>query len=129
MEDQKVSFETAVLAKEKGFDAKTAHVFIEWGDKYKAKLIRQESQRKKYLPAPTQSLLQCWLREVHNIDVQPYLIRTQLNGEDMLQSINQKEYSFQLFVKGVSQFVKTKENLSFEQALEEGLKEGLNLIK
>jgi len=83
MQEQRVSYNTAVLAKEKGFDI----VVSEWYDETGV-LIDETSDdhvecmyangdilcfRNGDIPnistAPTQSLLQRWLREVHSKDV------------------------------------------------------------
>ena len=72
MKETKVSFETAKLAKEKGFVFSTK----------KIKVGRRESSLgtlfgsiiyKKINITPTQSLLQKWLREVHNIHLTIFL--------------------------------------------------------
>lgn len=67
-----VTFETAKLAKGKGFDV---YCYEYWIDKdtqtdehYKPKLVKE--LKDKCISAPTQSVLQTWLREEHNIDVE-----------------------------------------------------------
>jgi hypothetical protein len=76
MEEQLVSYETARLAKEKGFKEsmnncydpecfEVNHVFKYW-DEY---FCSTENRRKRLLNAPTQALLQRWFREVHGIEV------------------------------------------------------------
>ena len=81
MEDEIVSFETAMLLKEKGFNEPCSH-YYEDNDLYKlgyyhgegtgfvrnnspidGRLLCEEMQ----CTAPTQSLAQKWLREIHNI--------------------------------------------------------------
>lgn len=73
MKEQLISFETAKLAKEKGFDWSTF-------DSYSKGILKSNTLHNSYdfnndpnfkgrLSAPTQSLLQKWLREVHNIHV------------------------------------------------------------
>ena len=70
MEEIRVSFETAKLAKEKGFD-------IDCGWKLR-KLengsFTHTNSSELGIEQPTQSLLQKWLREVHNINVLVYRI-------------------------------------------------------
>lgn len=71
MEEQLISFETAKLAKQKGFDIITKEM-------YGCQVIPQlESYNetkwvlyKDYCYAPTQSLLQRWLREKYKISVE-----------------------------------------------------------
>ena len=70
-----VSFETAKLLKEKGFDESTSMVYMSYGDL--CKLNRYDSIRnsnynditKNYFEytAPTHQMAMKWLREVHNI--------------------------------------------------------------
>ena len=75
MEEQVISFDTAKLAKEKGFNWKPIHVYSTYNTVHEIKtkptikLVRQRSQRINTVPAPTQSLLQKWLREKYDIIV------------------------------------------------------------
>ena len=75
MTEQLILKETAVLAKEKGFDEETYDYFNQNGE-------CETSLEKEYfnkgihtfeniitISCPTQSLLQKWLREKHNIDI------------------------------------------------------------
>lgn len=72
-----VSFETAKLLKEKGFDESTSMVYMSYGDL--CKLNRYDSIRnsnynditKNYFEctAPTQQMAMRWLREVHHIAI------------------------------------------------------------
>lgn len=132
MENQLVTFETAKLAKKKGFailwDIKEEYgwnaldcqdLFEEkWYDK-NGKLYRieypgdegldsyitKDNVNTTYLAA-TQSLLQRWLRETHQIDILVYKV--------------DKQYTT-IFC--------SKHYNTYEQALEEGLYEALKLIK
>lgn len=75
-----VSFETAKLLKEKGFDESTSMVYMSYGDL--CKLHRYDSIRnsnynditKEYYEytAPTLQMATKWLREVHNLNVEVY---------------------------------------------------------
>jgi hypothetical protein len=81
MEEQLIEFNTSRLAKEKGFYIPCENFYIEYlnddvdlfnyeeqrGSGF-AELYRNNKEFK--FSAPTQSLLQKWLREVHNIDVE-----------------------------------------------------------
>ncbi len=94
MIEELISFETAKLAKEKGFNEQCS--------------------------APTQSLLQKWLREVHNIHVNvsygltfTFKINGDLKGNDYVDYSNIEEYW----------------SRTYEEALEKGLIEGLKLIE
>ena len=91
MKEQLISFETAKLAKEKGFDIPCLYAYRIWRENIKktdknplqglnieyepymggsSASIKFYYQSKQYTLAPTQSLLQKWLREKHNIIVQ-----------------------------------------------------------
>ena len=79
MEEQRISFETAKLAKEKGFNLVVSTAYCEEGvlrscnpDFY---LKGYHNQGMASL-APTQSLLQRWLRERHNVIVDIQLDQT-----------------------------------------------------
>ena len=62
-----VSFETAKLLKEKGFDESTLWFYVGDGTKYKAhKALNEDWYRR-----PTLQMAMKWLREVHNISVEP----------------------------------------------------------
>lgn len=107
MEDQLISFETAKLAKEKGFNLWTsckAHfpLYLKGEIEYRD-FIRNIGEPL----APTQSLLQRWLREEFD-----YHASVRRAGKDWKTSID--EYT-------------TFE--TYEEALERGLQELLKLIK
>ncbi len=66
MEDQLIGFETAKLAKEKGFNIKCKSAFNDLGGA-SGKGIGGAVVEKEIFYQPSQSLLQKWLRETHNI--------------------------------------------------------------
>jgi hypothetical protein len=148
MKDQLISYETAVLASELGFKGPIGlgveynlgqyynnkgvlngsctdgifqtinhHMALERGD-------TPEPVSSKVVAAPTQSLLQKWIRETHDIHViptiNPYSEDTNLYGW--------KIYAMDII--GL-RCVKSDEItiLSYEEALEKGLFEALKLIK
>lgn len=116
MKEQIVTFETAKLAKEKGFN---------WfGKSYTHKGIFQDREilsdynnwysntKDNYLiTAPTQSLLQKWLRDVKNI-----FISVDVN------------YCYKIY-KDDEYFTESNDYNSYEEALEVGLQEALILIQ
>lgn len=65
MENQLISFETAKLAKEKGFREFCCYAYTNDGKYMYGNEIG--FYWKSYTISPTQSLLQRWLREKHNI--------------------------------------------------------------
>ena len=67
MKETIVSFKVAKLAKDKGFNEIPCHYVYDEG------ILKQSYQafnRLNFELAPTQSLLQRWLREVHNINIE-----------------------------------------------------------
>ena len=116
MEDELITFSTAKLAKDKGFDVETVnqwwYALQEDGD---VDLQDHDNYtRKEAFLAPTQSLLQKWLREVRGLNL--YI---SLSGPKQISwywSINDKKHQL-----GSSK--------TYEQALEGGLLEALKLIK
>jgi len=111
--EEKIKFETAKLAKEKGFDWEVTEGFTKDGRIFicskSSGFFPKECRR------PTQSLLQKWLREVHNIHVFATLF-SYPNEYDSCIYIKDKEP----IIKGI--------NFTYEEALETGLQEALKLI-
>lgn len=121
MKEDLVTFETATLAKEKGFVHMKANCY---GDNMAYQLPEGElinalqgNSVAGYILAPTLSLLQKWLREVHNISIIipfacGYTITFNLLDKDGLcEYPNQASYD------------------TYEEALEAGLQEALKLIE
>ena len=131
MEEQLISFETAKLAKEKGFNIDCLHFYCinstcnytEKPYEYSFKVNANRPNKNNFgyggtTSAPTQSLLQRWLREVHDIIV---LIHQYTETKTYFYLINQ-EYDFE--------YDNNKLNCkTYEEALEIGLQEALKLIK
>lgn len=125
----RVSFQTAALASKCGFDWETGSPNYMVDGNYKGEVGCCVSCS-SYIPAPTQTLLQKWLREVHNIDVEPYLILMESNNRELEQDLDCKEYTYKLKHRGISQFVGNAGiKPSYEQSFEIGLQEALNLIQ
>lgn len=126
MKEQIIEFYTAKLAKDKGFDWKVTHHYRDGGH-YEKELIyggspynmNDEEEQKLWsinlYSAPTQSLLQKWLRDEHGIDIE-------IEHIDRVNWCYKcgREYSDNL---GGYQDFKT-----YEEALEAGLLESLKLI-
>lgn len=143
MTDELVKFETAKLAKEKGFDGHTGYDHVGWhgfvyyhkdiGKLYNSANIEYFANR---IAAPTQSLLQRWLREKHKIHVLPsvtcniegsiYFCSITSFFEDSLKHkwIEDEEFK-ELKEIGIRNYKIFK---TYEQALEQGLLEALKLI-
>jgi hypothetical protein len=126
MKEELISFETAKLAKEKGFDISVDgrwwyHCdYLDWrlSEKGASKWHPDEDS----FPAPTQSLLQKWLREAHNIQI-------------VVDVYDDSEHFPRYSIRGChwvkwgegSEFIKY-ECKTYEEALEIGLQEALKLI-
>ena len=139
MQDQLISFETAKLAKEKGFKIPTTVMYKgneksyghnnEWGIDEKRLDGKFPYTNQQWYSIPTQSLLQKWLREVHNIHVNIFCdydrkdetYNTYWNCNIIL--LNWGEDREQYVASKIRNF-----NNKFEEAYEIGLQEALKLI-
>ncbi len=123
MEDRLISWWTAALAFEKGFNEHCR--FMYWHDDILHEIGNyNQTNRQENTPhysAPTQSLLQKWLREVHNIYVSSY----------PAIAIGWPEPSFyQPHINNCCIDGRGKDKYkTFEEALEIGLQEGLKQIQ
>ena len=134
MEDTRITFETAKLAKEKGFPQEPNRLKIpyynykgefkgdvkDWLRKY---LRKEDTSDVESVSAPTQSLLAKWLREKHNIHV-----------TSRYDIVLEKGYGYTLyfFMEDKGSFV-NKELISYiyktyEEAYEIGLYQALLLL-
>ena len=137
MKEELVTFDTAKLAKEKGFNEPVLAIYsgnqlgyIQEGDTLFKKWNHCTDAT---YSAPTQSLLQKWLREVHNIDVviSPERYKNGVNYMVQAQKwdLNANEEIHPNFVvKGSYWFNDNHEHPTYEEALEKGLQEALKLI-
>ena len=130
MEDTRVTFETAKLAKEKGFFQETNRLEIPYYN-YKGefkgdvsdwrirKYIRGEDTSDiEFVSAPTQSLLAKWLREEHNI-----IVLVDYEGIDGYY------YKFYSYKEGNKNYDASGKNYNtYEDAYEIGLQEALKQI-
>ena len=131
MKEELITFETAKLAKEKGFDEVTD---INYYEDYNYKLesnfngLKHSDGNNYFISAPTQSLLQKWLRDKHNIHIQCEVRVTY--GEYKKSFVN----LYQMNVFTISGDMKNHTTFTgnyntYEEALEAGLVEALKLIK
>ena len=123
MNEQLISFETAKLAKEKGFKLGSG-----WQIRSLFNIKDGETFCEKTIETPeyacercTQSLLQKWLREVHNFHI---TINVGLpHNQFIMYYSNVIKFGKHHKSKFKSEFYKT-----YEEALEKGLQEALKLI-
>jgi len=138
MKEQLITFETAKIAKEKGFNIKTRKCFSERKEHTLFNSRKNEDTIFEFIPArsmstnyldenevliayrPTQSLLQKWLREEHSLHMEIFL------------SDNSPYTGYYYRVMTIGQYFTTSHDgiLSdkFEYALEKGLQEALKII-
>ena len=125
MQEQIVTYETAILAKEKGFPQEPNRLKIpyynykgefkgdvkDWLRKY---LRKEDTYDVESVSAPTQSLLAKWLREEHNIHLIAY------------KNINIDGYDWcYITTDGITNINSYK---TYEEAYEIGLQEALKQI-
>jgi hypothetical protein len=135
MNEELITFETAKLAKEKGFNWNTIHYFEEelitnvvreyqsetgqpgYADPYDWNLPDEYNPDYTNWSRPTQSLLQKWLREVHNIYI-------------WVSPIAVNDYKYTILSGIFLKWEGEKFGLdTYESALEIALQKGLTLIK
>ena len=125
MKEQLISFATAKLAKEKGFHIISSEMlcYCKSGEVIKiiesVDFIGRSEDRAFVAFAPTQSLLQKWLREKHSIIVQVEKASTKTTDGKL------KFYCVIHYFKSTY----TKDYEEWEDALEAGLVEALKLIE
>ena len=133
MKDQLISFTTAKLAREKGFNANCFSLYtrakdqVPMYDYHATRLDKMHdgwnfNSQTDIFSAPAQSLLQKWLRKKHNIYV--YAL-PQYNLSD---KIIWKVYYGRLNTSPFRYKNKMAQD-TYEEALESGLQEALKLIK
>lgn len=119
MQEEIVNFQTAKLAKEKGFIKFTNPRYASRDiEGCSVKIGDLTTLAGADIPAPTQSLLQKWLREVHNIKLWNEFGYT---NEWFCYYLNKYDDKIQLTTN--------LRNATYEEALEVGLQECLKLIK
>ena len=134
MDEQLISFETAKLAKEKGFKIPTPVMYKgneksyghnnEWGIDEKRLDGEFPYTNQQWYSIPTQSVLQKWLREVHNIhfEIKPIFdVKDNLKPYHISVIKNPSGKDFEYEIVGSLD--------TYEETLEIGLQEALKLIK
>jgi ABC-type uncharacterized transport system permease subunit len=123
MTETLISFETAKLVKEKSFNEACVWYFTPELIEYGFKIPLKNSELGEFYSAPTQSLLQKWLREVHNIHISikiyTYINFNKIKHQFSIRNLNNK-ITYSKTIYSIS---------TYEEALEEALFESLKLIK
>lgn len=136
MEEQLISFETAKLAKEKGFNGTCYNFYPDWDNsdlkncfEVGVSNTKDKSLIRGYgdiLLVPTQSLLQKWLREVYNIDIMIMPFQDAIDSNIILyQYFVLSDCSLEEYNDG---FNRRKCYNIYEESLEKALQESLKLI-
>lgn len=131
MQEQLISYETAILAKEKGFNIPCTTTYNDkntilfwyppecfYGYRELKETLNSRPAALQELPAPTQSLLQTWLREIHDLEITP-----------MSDTSTKNSYWFLLGPKFTDGATYEGDFSTYEEALEAGLQKALKLIK
>lgn len=126
MKEQLISFDTAKLAKDKGFRIDCKLTYYQRGEQKYVLTKATASNRTQHFEfianAPVQSLLQKWLREVHNIHISIYPIGSSWEGDVRDCNSNERTHS------SINTQVDGKNYKTYEEVLEVGLQEALKLI-
>lgn len=118
MKDQLVSFETAKLAKEKGFDEAVINYYMDSELSMSRYRIPEKfnSCNNGSIAAPTQSLLQKWLREVKLMTV-------------IVSPHGSYEYDVDIYTNKIGEVITFNESSQvYEKMLEYGLQKALKLL-
>ena len=124
IEEQFVSFETARMLKEAGFDEPCSFCYSPCKD-IRRKNYKRNSDLVKGYSRPTQALAARWLREVHRISVDAAFMAPSTNID-----------VWQYFIGNMDDMIwpgdfETSERTyaTYEEAMEAGLQEAIKLIK
>lgn len=137
IEESYVSFETAKMLKEAGFDVECDWFYINDGNVDTGIVVRSTSPRDHnmgtgFLSRPTQALAARWLREVHGIHVSSEIIVYPRPDRDSRKITGPRitwGYCIIPFNKRIPWKGSLEEYKSYEEALEAGLQFALGLIK
>ena len=121
IEEIYVSFDTAKLLKEAGFDVPCCNQYTERGTIWHCDCPENFNKSQCATSCPTQALAARWLREVYNVAIYS------LYDDDMEQWF----YFVDAFAKNpvINGFQSGSEYDDYESAFEDGLREAIKLIK
>lgn len=133
MQEQLVTFETAKLAENKGFDIiKSDDKFYDFSGNLDYTFQGYQESLEKYerTSAPTQSLLQKWLRDEHqiHIEVELYDNSRTYHWEYRVITSKDRDWNDVDCFDSAKRHYNREEFGTFEKALEQGLQESLKLI-
>lgn len=130
IEESYVSFDTAKLLKEAGFDVPVYKHYTKTGAIWTSAMPEKHNDKMDYMcfPCPTQALAARWLREVHGIHV--YAIQTNLPYTE--PQTTKWEWGYVIDkIDDPNSNIATCEMYfgSYEDAFEAGLQEAIKLLK
>ena len=120
MEEQLISFKTAKLAKDKGFNIHCRTAFSEDGGTWENEDFPYNSFNDNIF-APTQSLLQKWLRDEYGAYVE-------INCYTDSEHVSDKTFKISLILIKQQSNIESYAMGTYEEVLEAGLFEALKLI-
>lgn len=123
MKERIVNFETAKVAKQKGFDWKIKGCYRTKDGKLFDAVRKNSKDLKTMVTAPTQSLLQKWIREEHHIHIG--ISYDWITYDVLIDHPDIKPIKLISMVSEGSEYTFTE----YEEALEKGLIKALTLIK
>lgn len=120
--DEKITESTARLARKCGFNEGCEYIWGEF-DGYVGLHYLENCNKTNadcWFSAPTQSLLQRWLREEHGIQVYAY---------SSTKNIEEKYRDYVVYINGIAQNdARDEEYQTYEDAMELGLQNALKII-
>ena len=128
IEEQYVTFETAKLAKEKGFDESVRKYFTPKGDNTFINYFYLSTKYLHGIARPTQSLLARWLREQCKLFIEITVDFMRLIREGDSTKYYPIYYYKIVNLKNADYTNNKKEFHTYEDAMEAGLQEALKLI-
>lgn len=118
MRDQLISLEAARLAKQRGFDPYTFYYYDRYGERHEGGGVANwNNGYGDACACSTQSALQRWLREQHNLQV--YVYSNTIDG-------NKKYKDYVAYINGIAiNDARDEQFETYEEAMEAALEEAL----
>lgn len=132
IEESYVSFDTAKLLKEAGFDVPVYKHYTKTGAIWTSAMPEKHNDKMDYMcfPCPTQALAARWLREAHGIHVSSNIFMDSANDADGNTVDEWNFWSYDLFDNSGRIIEESDDRYdSYEEAIEASLQEAIKLIK
>lgn len=129
MKEHLITFDTAKLAKEKGFNEFSVSLYTSNGDIITSLNLNTDKRGIVFYSAPTQALLQQWFRDIHKVDID--VDRTQDGYIAYPFKANDSKKKMELVIELLKNSPDNRDKFissSYEEALERGLLNALKLI-